>query len=120
MLDYQAAYEYLAGNWYLKYDVELDGNETCRNSTGGLFGLEYYKDGYVECFETDEIWGGLTLAFTFLSGFFWSFHIFYRLWTYLTETDRARRDYQTDTQSPPPRRKKNAGPGVRKFQKLEN
>ena len=89
VLDYQAAYEYLAGNWYLKYDVELDGNETCRNSTGGLFGLEYYKDGYVECFETDEIWGGLTLAFTFLSGFFWSFHIFYRLWTYLTETDRA-------------------------------
>ena len=44
VLDYIAAQEYIGGNWYLKYNLELDHmNTTCRNSTGGMFGLEYLK-----------------------------------------------------------------------------
>ena len=44
VLDYMAAWEYIGGHWYIKYNLELDHiNTTCRNSTGGLFGLEYLK-----------------------------------------------------------------------------
>ena len=47
------------------------------------------KDGYLECLEYDPIWGALTLVFTFISGIFWSFLLFFRLWNYLTERDSA-------------------------------
>ena len=102
VLDYMAAQEYLGGNWYLKYSVDLDSEgkkmevvcpnttETvCRPSTGGLFGLEYLTDGYCECLEYDPIWGALTLVFTFTSGIFWSFLLFFRLYAYLTKRDSA-------------------------------
>lgn len=115
VLDYMAAQEYLGGNWYLKYSVDLDNegnriryrkefnevqcpNKTdsltnittvCRPSEGGFLGLEYLKDDYCECLEYDPVWGALTLVFTFISGIFWSFLLFFRLYHYLTERDSA-------------------------------
>ena len=105
VLDYMAAQEYLGGNWYLKYSADLKGKSSmdvvclnrteagldtiCRPSTGGFLGLEYLKDGYCECLEYDPVWGALTLVFTFTSGVFWSFLLFFRLYHYLTERDRA-------------------------------
>ena len=109
LLDFQAAYEYIGGSWYwyerdekkFKLELERNSNKTCRNATSErteeFFGLEFLRQTYdyreyskhVECFERDLPWGALTLTFAFLSGVFWSARMFYRLWTYLTEKDRA-------------------------------
>ena len=110
LLDFQAAYEYLGGSWYFYYfrdenklgKVLRDESKECRNATEwteDIFGWVFlrgetdYKLGamheYTECFEKDIPWGVLTLLFAFLSGFFWTGQIFYRLWIYLTKKNRA-------------------------------
>ena len=93
VLDYMTASEYIGGNYYLKYLSDWNstgyGNiqENCRNITPGIFSSSC-KDCF-ECLEFDPIYGALTLLFTFISGIFWSSVIFYRLWHYLLERDRA-------------------------------
>ena len=81
VLDLSAAYEYIFGTWYIKRDVRsLDTSLQCRNITGILgHPLGYEK----ECFETDPVWGTLTLVLLGLPGLFWSLGIFIQYATYL-------------------------------------
>ena len=79
VLDYNAAYEYLFGTYYIKRRYPLDlyvekykGND-CRHS----------PSGDLECLETDPIWGILSVALTFIPGIFWSLGIFIQLGTFL-------------------------------------
>merc|ERR1719220_1252464 len=83
VLDLSAAYEYIFGTWYIKrnfLELELDKNATCRTATGILGSSGYYEK---ECFETDPVWGTLTLVLLGLPGLFWSLGIFMQWATYL-------------------------------------
>jgi len=84
VLDLSAAYEYIFGTWYIKRNMlGLQTNlteQTCRKATGLLGGTLSYEN---ECFETDPVWGTLTLVLLGLPGLFWSLGIFMQWATYL-------------------------------------
>jgi len=82
VLDLSAAYEYIFGTWYIKrIDTnDTDTNDICRNATGIIGATGIYKK---ECFETDPVWGTLTLVLLGLPGLFWSLGIFMQWATYL-------------------------------------
>ena len=78
VLDIKAAYEYLLGNWYLKRGDDPEPlNSICQDA----------GNGNRECFETDMIWGIMTLILLFLPGIFWSLGIFIQFATHLREKD---------------------------------
>ena len=103
-LDYITASEYIGGNWYLK-DVKRDFNSTGFNSTTCRRVKDQVScyneilrddsncgnpEDKVECLEYDPVYGTLTLVLTFSSGIFWSGILFYRLWIYLTITEKSK------------------------------
>jgi len=92
VLDLSAAYEYIFGTWYIKrpyenatlldtecFRYEEQPTPVCRSATG-ILGV-----GERECFETDPVWGTLTLVLLGLPGIFWSLGIFMQWATYLRE-----------------------------------
>jgi hypothetical protein len=84
VLDLAAAREYLGGAWYIKREYEFNSTLQCRPVDG--------ISGQRECWETDPIWGTLTLIVLFLPGFFWSLGIFIQFAIYLRRNNPEKYD----------------------------